>query len=122
MKPPPPRLPANGCVTASAKAVVTAASTALPPLLRIAAPRSEASSDDDTTSPAFDVTVAAGAIVGDDWEPSPAGMNATSSGIASRSVSGRFMIVPSDYTWICTTSAIFAARRQLGGGRSWQQL
>ena len=32
MKPPPPRLPANGCVTASAKPTATAASTALPPL------------------------------------------------------------------------------------------
>ena len=31
MKPPPPRLPASGRVTASAKPTATAASTALPP-------------------------------------------------------------------------------------------
>ena len=35
MKPPPPMLPALGCVTASAKAVATAASTAEPPFARI---------------------------------------------------------------------------------------
>ena len=38
MKPPPPRLPARGRVTASAKAVATAASTALPPCAMICAP------------------------------------------------------------------------------------
>ena len=34
MNPPPPMLPALGCVTASANAVATAASTALPPFLQ----------------------------------------------------------------------------------------
>src|SRR4051812_15183741 len=38
MKPPPPRLPAAGKVTASAKPVATAASTALPPAFRISSP------------------------------------------------------------------------------------
>src|SRR5690606_26344385 len=38
MKPPPPRLPAAGCVTASAKPTATAASTALPPARRISIP------------------------------------------------------------------------------------
>src|SRR6266702_2767612 len=35
MKPPPPILPASGYVTASVKAIATAASTALPPSLKI---------------------------------------------------------------------------------------
>ena len=42
MKPPPPMLPALGCVTARANAVATAASIALPPFRRIAAPASDA--------------------------------------------------------------------------------
>ncbi len=54
MKPPPPMLPANGCVTASANAVATAASTALPPFASTAAPTSDASSEDDTTTPVFE--------------------------------------------------------------------
>ena len=41
-KPPPPRLPAWGRVTAKAKAVATAPSTALPPCRMIAAPAAEA--------------------------------------------------------------------------------
>src|SRR3982751_6413181 len=57
MKPPPPMLPALGCVTASAKAVATAASMALPPFLRIAAPTSEAGEEVETTIPAFDATI-----------------------------------------------------------------
>src|SRR6516165_4843990 len=43
MKPPPPMLPAAGSTTAKAKAVATAASTALPPRFRISVPASEAS-------------------------------------------------------------------------------
>ena len=54
MKPPPPMLPALGCVTASANAVATAASTAMPPLARTAAPASQAGADVQTTSPSFD--------------------------------------------------------------------
>ena len=42
MKPPPPRLPANGCVTAIAKPTATAASTALPPFCSTATPTSAA--------------------------------------------------------------------------------
>src|SRR5215208_267756 len=38
MKPPPPMLPACGCVTPSAKPTATAASTALPPALRMSTP------------------------------------------------------------------------------------
>src|SRR5262245_14331042 len=38
MKPPPPMLPADGCTTASAKAVATAASTAVPPSSSTRAP------------------------------------------------------------------------------------
>src|SRR5690242_200715 len=56
MNPPPPMLPALGCVTASANAVATAASTALPPLFRIAAPTSEAGADVVITIPSRDVT------------------------------------------------------------------
>src|ERR1019366_9192906 len=51
MNPPPPILPATGCVTASAKAVATAASTALPPCFRTARPTSEAGSETVTTTP-----------------------------------------------------------------------
>src|SRR5579862_667567 len=56
MNPPPPMLPANGCVTASANAVATAASTALPPFANTDAPASDATSDDDTTRPVFEAT------------------------------------------------------------------
>src|SRR5262245_51178919 len=56
MKPPPPMFPALGCVTASANAVATAASTALPPFARIAAPASQAGDEVHTTSPSFDAT------------------------------------------------------------------
>ena len=38
MKPPPPRLPARGRLTARAKPTPTAASTALPPAAKIATP------------------------------------------------------------------------------------
>ena len=49
--PPPPMLPAVGCVTASAKAVAMAASTALPPRRRMSAPISDARPLADTTMP-----------------------------------------------------------------------
>ena len=52
MKPPPPRLPADGYVTASAKPTATAASMALPPAARTSAPTFEATSERDTTMPA----------------------------------------------------------------------
>src|SRR5690349_7402974 len=61
MNPPPPMLPALGCVTASANAVATAASTALPPLARIPAPASQAGDDVHTTSPSFVETPSSGA-------------------------------------------------------------
>src|SRR5438094_961686 len=51
MKPPPPMLPAYGCVTASAKPTATAASTALPPAWRISSPASEACASLVTTIP-----------------------------------------------------------------------
>ena len=51
MNPPPPILPAAGCVTASAKAVATAASTAFPPDLRICKPASEPGCETETTTP-----------------------------------------------------------------------
>src|SRR5262245_982758 len=54
MKPPPPMLPAAGCVTARANAVATAASTALPPRARTAAPVSHAIADEQTTRPSFE--------------------------------------------------------------------
>src|SRR3954449_9338251 len=56
MKPPPPRLPASGCVTASANAVATAASTALPPCARTLAPASHEGAETQTTRPSFDGT------------------------------------------------------------------
>ena len=54
MKPPPPMLPADGWVTASANAVATAASTALPPFASTVAPASHAGAETQTTSPSFD--------------------------------------------------------------------
>src|SRR3954463_5969395 len=51
MKPPPPMLPAVGCVTASAKAVATAASTAVPPAEITSAPIFDAISFCDATMP-----------------------------------------------------------------------
>src|SRR6516225_646995 len=62
MNPPPPILPALGCVTASANAVATAASTAFPPRARIAAPASQAGDDVHTTRPSFDETPSSGAL------------------------------------------------------------
>ena len=56
MNPPPPMFPALGCVTDSANAVATAASTAFPPLARIDAPMSDAGADTETTSPDFETT------------------------------------------------------------------
>src|SRR5436190_7953428 len=50
MKPPPPRLPAAGHVTASARPVATAASTALPPFFRICMPMLDAMGSTDTTA------------------------------------------------------------------------
>jgi hypothetical protein len=50
-KPPPPILPAVGCVTASAKAVATAASTALPRSRRTSAPMFDARASCETTMP-----------------------------------------------------------------------
>src|SRR6187431_3124822 len=51
MKPPPPRLPANGCVAAIAKPIATAASTALPPFCRTATPTSTACDSIATAMP-----------------------------------------------------------------------
>src|SRR5262249_9573440 len=50
MNPPPPRLPAPGQVTASANAVATAASTALPPFFKISMPTLDAIGSTDTTA------------------------------------------------------------------------
>jgi hypothetical protein len=44
-------LPATGCVTASVKAVATAASTAFPPSLNMRAPTSDATAFAETTMP-----------------------------------------------------------------------
>ena len=63
MKPPPPRLPAEGCVTASAKPVATAASTALPPRLRMSMPTWEASGEREATTPFWPRTTCAGSAV-----------------------------------------------------------
>ena len=51
MNPPPPRLPAVGCVTASAKPTAIAASMALPPAFNTASPASAASGSCATTMP-----------------------------------------------------------------------
>ena len=51
MKPPPPRLPARGRVTASAKPTATAASTALPPRFNMSKPTRDAAASWLTTMP-----------------------------------------------------------------------
>ena len=55
-KPPPPKFPAWGKVTAKAKEVATAASTALPPSRRIWAPTAAAWASWAATIPADDST------------------------------------------------------------------
>jgi hypothetical protein len=52
MKPPPPRLPALGKVTANANATAIAASTALPPAASTSAPTLAACGSGATTTPA----------------------------------------------------------------------
>src|SRR5947207_8244738 len=51
MKPPPPMLPAEGCTTASANAVATAASMAVPPSSSTRAPTCDANWFCETTIP-----------------------------------------------------------------------
>src|ERR1035438_1223456 len=51
INPPPPRLPAPGCVTASAKPTATAASTAFPPACRTLSPAAVACGSTVTTMP-----------------------------------------------------------------------
>src|SRR5687767_10682543 len=94
MNPPPPMLPADGCVTASANAVATAASTALPPRRRMSAPISDAIEEVETTSPVVDATPRsldagdAGAPDVDDaaTEPVCADVHAARYGATTRSV------------------------------------
>ena len=56
MKPPPPRFPASGFTTASARPVATAASTALPPAARMSTPTRDAYSSVVATIPPRAVT------------------------------------------------------------------
>src|SRR5437588_3854937 len=97
MNPPPPMLPALGCVTASANAVATAASTAFPPLARIAAPASHAGDDVHTTSPFFDETPSSGALRG-------AGAHVT---VDNRQMSASFFDISTAYSSLpgCSPSA-----------------
>jgi len=53
MKPPPPMLPALGCVTARANPTAMAASTALPPRLSTSSPAEVACFSRETTMPCF---------------------------------------------------------------------
>src|SRR5437588_10405520 len=63
MKPPPPILPAAGSTTARAKAVATAASTALPPCFRISTPACDPSSSSVTTMPCTARTACLGQVL-----------------------------------------------------------
>src|ERR1700712_4461655 len=56
IKPPPPRLPASGYVTASVNATATAASTALPPCLKICSAASAANLSATATADAVSTT------------------------------------------------------------------
>src|SRR3954468_9480897 len=71
MKPPPPMFPASGNVTASAKAVATAASTALPPSRKTSRPTSDAGGETDTTVPRFDTELKRSDETADRAEPAP---------------------------------------------------
>ena len=64
MNPPPPRLPASGFTTASARPVATAASTALPPPARMSTPTCDAYSSVEATIPSVAVTGASAAAKG----------------------------------------------------------
>src|SRR5881394_771038 len=79
-KPPPPMLPAVGCTTASANAVATAASTAVPPSLMTSAPMRDAVSFCDATMPYF-------ARIGTDPAPSVVEISAHAAATATK----RFM-------------------------------
>ena len=57
MNPPPPILPAAGCVTAKANAVAIAASTALPPRFNTSHPTCDACGQTLTTRPFFAITI-----------------------------------------------------------------
>jgi hypothetical protein len=65
MKPPPPRLPAAGSVTARAKATAIVASTALPPFFRISTPAIDARASSAATIPLELVTSGAAGLTGD---------------------------------------------------------
>ena len=66
MKPPPPRLPARGKVTASAKPTATAASTALPPRFKMSNPTREAAASCVTTMPCLAIDRTRGGEGGDE--------------------------------------------------------
>src|SRR5438105_2494533 len=83
MKPPPPMLPAVGCTTASANAVATAASTAVPPSLIASAPMRDAISFCDATIPCL-------ARTGTDPAPSVIEMRPT----AAATRTDRFIVLP----------------------------
>src|SRR3569833_2978524 len=84
MNPPPPMLPALGCVTARANAVATAASIALPPFLRPAAPAPDAGAEVDTTIPFRDETIALSACCAAALATAAKGSNKCLSGLSMR--------------------------------------
>src|SRR5687768_123780 len=64
MKPPPPMLPALGCVTLSARPTATAASTALPPFFRMEIPTAVACFSALVTAPPRPVATSVPAVAG----------------------------------------------------------
>src|SRR5690606_1531852 len=85
MKPPPPMFPADGWTAVRANCTATAASTALPPAMRICFPMADASGCAETTMAESARTPTAGALdLGD--------LQATTA-IASKSGKMRFIIV-----------------------------
>ena len=81
--PPPPTLPADGSVTASANAVATAASTAVPPPRSTSAPTRLASGESLTTTPCLATT--SGAVNGYGHAAGTDGAAAFAAGIGPRS-------------------------------------
>ena len=86
--PPPPMLPAVGWVTARAKAVATAASTALPPSHRTSAPTCEAMKFCETTMPLRARAGGAAAEAGPDDAQAIAATAATSTEDRTRTLMG----------------------------------
>src|SRR5437762_11587342 len=99
MKPPPPILPAVGWTTASANAVATAASTAVPPSLIASAPMRDAVAFCDATMPFW-------ARTGTELAPVPIERR-----VAATTRSARVLVMTADYTAVVNGTPSSVGRR-----------